>query len=51
MGALKAFTDADVKGKGGTFRFVYVSGMGAVTDGNGAMWAREKVNLSHKLIM
>ena len=40
-----------VKGKDGTFRFVYVSGMGTATDGNGAMWARVKVNLSHKLIM
>ena len=47
MDALKALTDAGVQGEDGTFRFVYVSGMGAVTDGNGAMWARVKVSLPH----
>ena len=41
--AMKKFLEAGVKGENGTFRFVYVSGHGAVTEDKGAMWARVKV--------
>lgn len=43
--ALKALTDAGAKGEDGVFRFIYVSGMAATTDGTGAMWAQVKVRL------
>lgn len=48
--AMGKFLGAGVRGEDGAFRFVYVSGMGAVTEGKGAMWARVKVRIFSSLL-